>query len=134
MSGKPQSVIRRVSVGVTKDLRRRFLLVAADSDAHHVAVAVAQSKFEHITCRFRAKLAHSVKNPEHRNSEVTFCAFSSAFEPFENRGEIEFAPEAYTDGDIDLCVQSIFCLYTLHQTVRDQLVIFASLQIVANTL
>src|SRR5438128_2581048 len=85
MSSKPQSIIRRVSVCVTKELRRRLLLVTADSNAHHVAIAVAHSNFKYIACRFRAKLAHGVENPEHRNSEVTFCAFSSAFEPFENR-------------------------------------------------
>src|SRR5438128_2581050 len=69
MSSKPQSIIRRVSACVTKELRRRLLLVTADSNAHHVAIAVAHSNFKYIACRFRAKLAHGVENPEHRFSK-----------------------------------------------------------------
>src|SRR5207245_9483035 len=130
MSSKPQSIIRRVSVCVTKELRRRLLLGTDDSNAQHVAIAVVHSNFEDIACRFRAKLTYSVKNPEHRNPEITFSAFSSAFEHLENCAKVELTPEAHAYGDIDLCVLSILYPHTLHQTVLGPLDIIATLQYV----
>src|SRR5439155_593921 len=73
MSSKPQSIIRRVSVCVTKELRRRLLLVTADSNAHHVAIAVVHSKFQDIACRFLSS------SRAEGSTEPSRCRCSSAF-------------------------------------------------------
>src|ERR1700677_2645697 len=129
MSCEMKTSFRATCIDSCEPFRRPRALVAADAERNPIAIMKLNGEIEHTLRFFGAELPNRIEDPQQRNAEVFFSALSSAFQALENCGEILLAPEADTDRNNDLRVQNILRLQPLHQTVRNQLVVFGRAQV-----
>ena len=130
--GQSQALVRGVAVDAAEEFRRRFQFVAANADADDVAVAVARGQFEHLLRFFDSEVAGGVEDPEQRHAEIAGTTGASAFQTFEDGGEILLAEEADADRNIDLGMQDVFFFQALHEAVGDEFVIVGTAQMGAH--
>jgi len=87
-------MVRRPGVGVAKNLRRSFLLVAANADADNIPVVVAHGQLEDFLRSVSAELADGVEDPKQRDTEIARAAGAAAIQPFEDGSKILLSPKA----------------------------------------
>ena len=134
VSCQAHAVVGGPGVSVAKKFRRGFQFVAADADADHFAIMIADGQLEDLLRGFRAELADSVENPEQRDAEVALAAGAAAIEAFEDGGEILLAPQADADRNVNLGMQNVFFFQALHQAVGDEFVIVWRAQMLGDVL
>ena len=134
MGGQAQALLGSVGIGAAKKFGRSFLLVTADAHSDDVAVAVARCEFENFLCFLDSEVASGVENPQQRNAEIARAAGASAFETFEDGGEILLAKKADADCDVDLGVQHGLFFQALHEAIGDEFVVVGAAQVGADGL
>ena len=127
-------MIRRPRVAVAKKFGRSFLFVAANADADHTAIVVADGKLKNLLCSFSAKLPDRVENPKQRNPEVALTARATAIQSFGHGGKSCLRHRQTPTEIINLGVQNIFFSQMLHQPMSDDLVIFRRPQMLRDVL
>jgi hypothetical protein len=91
-------------------------------------------QFEDFLRFLNSEVARGVENPQQRDAEIAGAAGASAFEAFEDGGEILLAEEADADRDVDLGVQHGFFFQALHEAVGDEFVVVGAAQVRADRL
>src|SRR5579863_9195723 len=131
MSREPQTVVFRIPIDAAKQFRRSLLLVAANPDADHVPIFIAHRQFKYLLRCFYAKVAGCVENPEQRYAEIARSSGAPALQTLEDRSKVLLAVQANSDSDVDLGVQSVFLLQSLHKAIGDEFVILGAAQVCA---
>ena len=80
-------------------------------------------------CFLHSEVAGGVEDPQQRGAKISCAAGASAFQPFENGGEILLAIEADADRDINFRVQHGLFFQSLHQAVCNEFVIVRTTQV-----
>ncbi len=130
--GQSQALVGGVGVDAAEKFRRSFQFIAANADADDVAVAVARRQFENLLRFLDSEVAGGVEDPKQRNAEIARAAGASAFQAFEDGGEILLAEEADADRNVDFGVQHVFFFQALHEAVGDQFVVVGTAQVRAD--
>src|SRR5437868_3147159 len=87
MGGQTQAAIARAKVSFLELLGKAASFVAANADARDAGILLPQLNgfIHHASDCVPTEVAHSINNPQQRNSEIAFAALAAAFQPFENR-------------------------------------------------
>src|SRR5579884_4537317 len=117
MRGEPESVRRSVGVNIAKKFGRSATLVPADAETNDVAIPVPHREFRHLARSLGSKMAHRVKNPQQRDSEVTLATQARTLQPLEDRGKVEPPPQAHADRNVHFCMKHVLRLEPLHHAV-----------------
>src|SRR5580704_4060786 len=134
VGGRAQAVVESISVDAAEKFGRTFLFVAANADAHHVALAVEHGEFENSLRLFDAEVAGRVENPEQRDAEIACATGASAFESVEDGGEILLAAQAHADRDVNFGMENVLRFQLLHEAVGDELVVVGAAEMFADRL
>jgi hypothetical protein len=132
VGSRAETVVEGVGVYAAEEFGRSFLLVAANADADHVALAVEDGQFENSLRLFDAEVAGGVENPEQRDAEIAGAAGASAFEGIEDGGEILLAAQADADRDVNFGVQNVLGFQLLHEAVGDEFVVVGAAEVLAD--
>ncbi len=132
MSGEMKAMLRPASVDRGEPFSRSSAFIAADAEGDHIAIVKLDRQIEHTLRFLRAELPNGIEDPQQRNAEVFLAALAAAFEAFEDRGKILFAPQTDADRNDDFSVQNILRFQAFHQSVRNQFVVFGSSQMSSN--
>ena len=62
--GEAEAIVGGISVGIAEEFGRGLLLVTADSDGDHVAVAIADGQFKHLLCGLDSEVADGIEDPQ----------------------------------------------------------------------
>src|ERR1017187_2070076 len=113
-------MVSRVRVDTAEKFRRSLQFVSANADADDMAVTVACRQFENFLRFLDSKVAGGGEDPQQRHAEISRAPSAPAIEAFEDGGEILLAVQADAHRNVDLRVQHIFFLQSLHQAVRNR--------------
>src|SRR5690349_22789300 len=73
-------------------------------------------------------MTYSIKDPEHRDAEVSLASLPTSFDAREERMEILLSPMHDADRDINLCMHHALCFEALDHAICDELEVFRSEQ------
>ena len=94
-----------------------------------MAIPITHREFENFLRFLDSEVAGGVEDPQQGHAEVARAAGASAFQAFEDGGEILLAEKADADRNVDLRVQHGFFFQPLHQAVGDEFVVVRATQV-----
>src|SRR5208337_152896 len=124
--------------GVGEDVAEKFgrglEFVAANADAHNLAILITHREIENLLRFLDSEVAGRIEDPEQRYAEIAGAAGASALQALEDGREIMLAEEADPDGDVDLRVQHVLFFEALHEPVGNEFVVVGASQVLADRL
>ena len=127
MSSQVQTVLCTISINIAKKFGAGFLFVPANSEAGDAAALIADREPSYPLCFQGPELTYRIENPEQRRAEVLLAPFAATLQTFENGIEILLAPQAHSNGYVNLGMLHILRFELFHEPIGNQLIVFRRL-------
>src|SRR5579859_49844 len=90
MRGQAQAVLTGAGINFAEELRRAAALIAANAEADHALALLAafHSLFYNPLRGIRTEMAHSVEDPEQRDTKIFFSSHAPGFNAAKDLGEV----------------------------------------------
>src|SRR6266576_4575009 len=134
MRSQAKIMLSAVGIDAAEKLGRGLEFVATDAKPNNVSFLVLNCEVRHALRFGGSELTDRIEYPQQRDTEIALASRPTAFQAFEDAGEVLLAVETDPDRDVDLGVQDVFCLQAFHEAIGNQFVVGGLSQVLGNSL